>query len=436
MAGSSVKLPNAAPSVISRNLIAPFILLTSCFALWGLANNMTDVLVAQFQKTFSLSYFESSLVQAAFYGAYFFLALPAALFIQKFSYKAGVLLGLGLFACGALLFYPASKTMEYYHFLTALFVLAGGLSILETSANPYVFAMGAHETATQRLNLAQAFNPLGSITGVVIGKFFILTGLHPATEVERELMEIEQLIDIQAGELLAVMGPYLTVAAVIVIVWVVIALTPMPASRMDGLRNVSWKASSQRLLSNVVYRRGVTAQFFYVGCQIGCWSFTIRYVMSQLGGSEAEASSYLLGAIVLHTFCRFLFTALMSFIEPARLLSLLACAAVVLCVVAVVIEGYPGVWAVVLISGCMSIMFPTIFGLSLGSVGEQDVSLGGSGLIMAIFGGAVLTAIMGRVADLFSVEVAYIVPLLGFAYVLYFALVSCKTQEATCGSAA
>ncbi len=300
-------------SVVSRKVIVPFVLLTCCFSLWGLVNNMTDVLVAHFRKIFSLSDFESSFVQIVFYCAYFFLALPGALLIKRFDYKVGVLFGLGMFASGAVLFYPASSTMVYGHFLIALFVLAAGLSILETSANPYVYSMGAPETATQRLNLAQAFNPLGSIVGVVIGKFFILSGLHSSTETERELMDTEKLLEIQTGELLAVMEPYLVIAAVIVAVWMLIALMPMPRIRERSQQPVSWKESYASLLRNSVYRRGVIAQFLYVGCQIGCWSYTIRYVMAQLGSSEAEASSYLLAAIFLHAICRFLFTWLMSF---------------------------------------------------------------------------------------------------------------------------
>ena len=421
MALSEIESYDNSFPIVSRNIIVPFMLLTSCFALWGLAHNMTDVLVAQFRKTFSLSDLESSLVQAAFYGAYFFLALPAALFIQKYNYKTGVLLGLGLFACGALLFYPASRTMEYSHFLTALFVLAGGLSILETSANPYIYSMGAPQTAIQRLNLAQAFNPIGCITGVAVGKFFILTGLHPATEAERSLMDVEHKIAIQAGELQAAMAPYLTVAGVIVLVWFVIAFMPMPASRRHDRPATHWKSAFARLLGNVVYRRGVLAQFMGVGCQVCCWSYTIRYVMAQVGGDEADASSYLLCSIILFALGRFLFTWLMSFMAPDKMLAFLCAVSVVLCFVVMIVGGWIGVGALVLVSCFMSITFPTIFGLSLGTVSDEDTSLGGCGLIMAILGGAVLVALMGAVSDVSTISTAYIVPLSGFGYITFFA---------------
>ncbi|WP_279450883.1 L-fucose:H+ symporter permease [Aeromonas hydrophila] len=302
--------------VVPRSILIPFMLLTSCFALWGLANNMTDVLIAQFKKVFTLTDMQSGLVQTAFYGAYFCLALPAALFIKRFSYKAGVLLGLGLFCTGALMFYPASQIMTYGPFLASLFVLAGGLSILETSANPYIIAMGPQETATRRLNLAQSFNPIGSITGVLIGKFYILSQLNPATDAERVLMSADELGQIQTGELAAVMGPYVVVALVIVAVWLAIAFTRMPVAHDDNNNGLDLKGSFARLLAKRHFVRGVLGQFFYVGAQIGCWSYTIRYVMTEVGGNEADASTYLLASIVLFSACRFVCTALMKFISP------------------------------------------------------------------------------------------------------------------------
>lgn len=406
-------------TVVPKNILLPFILLTSCFALWGLANNMTDVLIAQFRKVFTLTDMQSGLVQTAFYGAYFCLALPAAMFIQRFSYKAGVLLGLGLFCSGALLFYPASQMMEYGPFLLALFVLAGGLSILETSANPYIIAMGPQETATRRLNLAQSFNPIGSITGVLIGKFFILAQLHPATDAERAAMDATTLSGIQSAELSAVMGPYVAVALVIVVVWLAIAFTRMPIGHDTRDEPRSLKTSFSRLLAKGYFVRGVIGQFFYIGAQIGCWSYTIRYVMAEIGGNEADASTYLLTAIVLFSAFRFVCTAMMKYLSPALLLGCLAALATLCLLVVMFVGGMTGVWALVAVSACMSLMFPTIFGLSVHGLGE-DTQLGGSCLIMAILGGAVLTAIMGQISDMAGIRMAFAIPLIGFIYLIHF----------------
>lgn len=405
--------------VVPKAILIPFILLTSCFALWGLANNMTDVLIAQFKKVFTLTDMQSGLVQTAFYGAYFCLALPAALFIKKFSYKAGVLLGLGLFCTGALMFYPASQIMTYGPFLAALFVLAGGLSILETSTNPYVIAMGPQETATRRLNLAQSFNPIGSITGVLIGKFYILSQLNPATDAERALMSASELGQVQSGELAAVMGPYVAVALVIIAVWLAIAFTRMPIAHDTNSKSLDFKASFQRLLAKRHFVRGVAGQFFYVGAQIGCWSYTIRYVMTEIGGNEADASTYLLASIVLFSACRFICTAMMKFISPARLLGLLAGVAVLCLLVVMIVGGISGVYALVGVSACMSLMFPTIFGLSVDGLGK-DTQFGGSCLIMAILGGALLTAIMGQISDMVGMRMAFSIPLIGFIYLIHF----------------
>ena len=411
--------------VVPKEFLVSFILLTSCFALWGLANNMTDVLIAQFRKVFTLTDAQSGLVQMAFYGAYFCLALPAAVFIQKFSCKSGVLLGLGLFACGALLFYPASQTMQYYHFLAALFILAGGLSILETSANPYILSMGPEETATQRLNLAQSFNPIGSITGVLVGKFFILTQLHPASDAERAVMPVAELKTIQSQELMAVMGPYIAVAVIIVGVWLSIALNKMPASSTSSgaLRLTD---SFRRLVKKTVFMKGVLGQFLYMGAQIGCWSWTIRYVTNNIGGTEAEASTYYLFSILLFSVSRFICTSLMKYIEPNKLLGTLAAVAAALTAVVMHSEGIVGVYALVAISGCMSLMFPTIYGLSVTGLGK-DTQLGGSCLIMAILGGAVLTTIMGRISDMAGIGMAFVIPLAGFIYLTWFGMKGCKS---------
>ncbi|MEM1214619.1 MAG: L-fucose:H+ symporter permease [Bacteroidota bacterium] len=405
----------------SSNQRFAVILITSLFFLWGISNNMTDTLLAAFKRIMSMTDFQTSWIQVAFYGSYFCLAIPAALLIKRYAYKTGILVGLGMFIAGSLLFYPASMTKVYGHFLAALFVLAGGLSILETSANPYIFELGPAENAVQRLNLAQSFNPIGSITGVILSKFFILSQLNQASEAERALMSPEQLIVVQDAELSAVMGPYVGLALLTLVIWFAIFWTPMPkgvASNTDE----SLTKTIIRLLRRPTYRRGVLAQFFYVGAQIGVWSFTIRYVMQELRVAEDEAASYYLAALVLFTVSRFVCTALMRRIAPARLLAFAAGIAIALTAVVIFASGTLGVLALVGISACMSLMFPTIYGLSIDGLGA-DTKIGGSLLVMAILGGAVLTAVQGQVSDWTqNIHYAFFVPLLCFAYVGYYGL--------------
>lgn len=398
--------------VVPRHLVWPFILLTSCFALWGLANNMTDTLLAAFKRIMSMSDFRTSWVQVAFYGAYGCLAIPAGLFIRKYTYKAGVLLGLGLFSAGALLFYPASLTMNYFHFLGALYILAGGLAILETSADPFVVSLGPEGTGTQRLNLAQSFNPVGSITGVFLSREFILSSLNRANAEERAQMTAEQLREVQSQELTAVMGPYVGVAAFLLVVWILIAGTSMPDDSQT--RKFSFFDTLGRLFGKPHYLGGVFAQFCYVGAQIGVWSYTIRYVMAELGYTEAQASTYYIAALVLFTIFRFLFTWMMSYTESSGLLVGASGVAILLTIIVILGGGYVGVIALVGISGCMSLMFPTIFGLAVKGLGD-DAKIGGSGLVMAIIGGAAFPALQGLLSDATgSIQVAYFVPLFCF----------------------
>lgn len=418
---------NTKHQILKGTPIVPFILITSLFFMWGLANNMTDTLLAAFKKIMSMSDFQTSWIQIAFYGSYFCLALPAAILIKRFTYKSGVLLGLGMFIIGALLFYPASTTMVYGHFLVSLFILAGGLSILETTANPYIIAMGPEETGTRRLNFAQSFNPIGSITGVFLSKIFILSGLQTANAESRAAMNADQLAAMQSQELTAVMGPYVGVAFFLVALWVVMAYIKMPKAS-DAGPQLDIGATIRRLLVNSNYMWGVGAQFFYVGAQIGIWSFTIRYVMQELQLNEEQASNYYLGALILFTVSRFICTWLMKFISPSRLLTILAVLAVVLTAIVVVADGYVGVYALVGISGCMSLMFPTIYGLALQGLGD-DTKIGGSGLIMAILGGAVITAIQGQVSDLTeSIHLAYLVPLLCFVLIGFYGVVAQRKE--------
>jgi MFS transporter, FHS family, L-fucose permease len=422
-------------SLIKAGNLWPFVLVTSLFFFWGLANNMTDTLLAAFKRIMSMSDFQTSWIQIAFYGSYFVLALPAAVIIKKYSYKTGVLVGLGLFVLGSLLFYPASITMAYSHFLLALFILAGGLSILETAANPYIVAMGPEDSGTRRLNLAQSFNPIGSISGVLLSKLFILSQLHGSGAEERAGMDAGQLQALQSGELAAVMGPYVGVAAILVLLWVVIKFTAMPAAS-DAGTSLDLGPTFKRLVKTPHYVWAVVAQFFYVGAQIGVWSFTIRYVMQELNLNEEGASSYYLGSLVLFMASRFLFTFLMQYIRPRTLLLLTATGAAVCTLVVIYGSGLTGVYALVGISGCMSLMFPTIYGLGIRGLGP-DTKIGGSGLIMAILGGAVLTALQGQVSDtLQSIHLAFYVPLACFIIIALYALIEGKLKRPAPGTGA
>lgn len=406
---------------IEKKYLLPFCLVTVLFLLWGIANNMTDTLLSAFKRIMSMSDTQTSLIQFAFYGSYFCFALPAALYIRKYSYKSGVILGLALYAAGAILFFPASRVASYGFYLAAIYILAGGCSILETTANPYILSMGAPETATRRLNIAQSFNPLGSITGILLSQYFILGELSSASAAERAAMSPEQLEAMQAHELGAVTGTYMTLGFVLLAILVVMLLVKMPEGRDSG-QTGTLKDSFRRLLANRDYVWGVVAQFFYVGAQIGVWSFTIRLAMQELGILEAKAATIYLAAIICFSAARFLFTWLMKWIRPARLLCWAALADILLCLLVFLCKGtgWLCVGALIGVSFFMSLMFPTIYGIALGGVGE-DAKIGASGLIMAILGGALLTPLQGKISDLAGVHASYLVPLVCFAVVLAYA---------------
>ena len=403
----------------------PFVLITSLFLVWGLSNNMTDTLLAAFKRIMSMSDFQTSWIQIAFYGSYFCLAIPAALFIKRYTYKSGVLLGLGLFIVGSLLFYPASISMTYSHFLIALFILAGGLAILETTANPYIIAMGPEETATRRLNLAQSFNPIGSIFGIILGKIFILSHLNSASAEERVLMSSEKLDTIQSQELNAVMGPYVTVAIVLILLWFFIRFVKMPKAS-DASQDFNILPTVKRLLKNKNYLMGIVAQFFYVGAQIGVWSFTIRYAMQELHLDEQEASNYYLASLVLFAISRFVCTYLMKYIKASSLLFTLSLIAIACCLFVIFLGGIVGVYTLILISGCMSLMYPTIYGLAISGL-KSDTKIASSGLVMAIVGGAVLTPVQGIVSDVTSsINYSFFVPLISFTIILLYGFIVAK----------
>ncbi|MFW5656983.1 MAG: L-fucose:H+ symporter permease [Bacteroidota bacterium] len=408
--------------------LLPFILITSLFFMWGLANNMTDTLLAAFKKIMSMTDTRTSLIQIAFYGSYFMLALPAAILIKKFTYKTGILLGLAMYIAGCLLFYPAAHTANYFHYLAALYILAGGCSILETASNPYIITMGPEETGTRRLNLAQSFNPIGSITGILLSQTFILSHLNAASADERAVMTIEELKSIQAVELNAVTMTYVWVGVILIGIWIMIAITRMPKASDEG-NGIELGPTIKRLFSNRHYSWGVISQFFYVGAQIGVWSFTIRYVMQELQLNEEQSASYYLGAIILFTLARFINTFLMRYFKPRNLLTASAIGAIVCTSIVIFGEGLTAVYALVAISGFMSLMFPTIYGLSLRGLGT-DTKIGGSFLIMAILGGAVITFIQGQVSDLTgSIKYAYFVPMVCFVIIAAYGQMKFAGQE-------
>lgn len=435
---------NKKESIIPKEVLLPFVLITSLFFLWGLANNMTDTLLAAFKRIMSMTDSRTALIQISCYGlGYFIFAIPAAIYIKKYSYKSGILLGLGLYLVGCFLFFPAKLTGNYFHFLGALWVLFGGLSILETAANPYIIAMGPEETGTRRLNLAQSFNPIGSITGVVVSQVFILSSLNKAGAEERAAMSPEQLAAIQGGELNSVTTTYITIGALLLALWIIIYFARMPRTKEAG-GGIDFIPTVKRLLKNRNYTTGVIAQFFYVGAQIGIWSFTIRYAMQELrleesilpAGKTAEqiAANYYIASLILFVACRFVFTGLMKFFKPGHLLTFASLLAIVLTMVVVFVGGQVGVYALVGISGCMSLMFPTIFGLAVKGLGE-DTKIAGSGLIMTIVGGAVITQLQGLVSTLVDkvsqsgsislpagINMAYLVPAVCFVIITFYAV--------------
>ena len=399
---------------------------------------MTDTLLAAFKRIMSMTDSTTATIQVVCYlFGYGCLAIPAAIYIKRFSYKSGVLLGLGLYSVGAMLFIPAAYTASFIMFLFAIWILFSGLSILETAANPYIISMGPEETATRRLNFAQSFNPMGSIIGVIVSQKFILSNLNTASAEERAKMTTEQLEVIQSGELSAIAMTYFTVGAILAVTWLLIAFNKKMPRTHETKGPLNLGPSFKRLLHNRHYMWGVLAQFFYVGAQIGIWSYTIRYAMQELnleaqvveGGKTAEqmAATYYTASLILFTISRFVCTWLMRYIKPGNLLTILSALAIVFSFIVIHVGGAIGVYALVGISGCMSLMFPTIFGLSVRGLGEEDTKIAGSGQIMAIAGAAVVTQLQGAVSTgTGSINLAYYVPLLCFVFIAYYGAVACR----------
>jgi FHS family L-fucose permease-like MFS transporter len=414
------------------NYIVPFILITSCFALWGFANDITNPMVKSFSKIFRMNVTQGALVQVAFYGGYFAMAFPAALFIKKFSYKSGILMGLALYAIGAFLFFPAMMTGSYYPFLLAYFILTCGLSFLETSANPYILTMGPEENATRRLNLAQSFNPVGSLVGMFVAMNFIQARLNPLSTAERANLSDIEFEAIKQSDLSILIEPYLVIGLIVLTMFLIILLVHMPKNA-DKDKNLKIGAALKRIFSVPNYREGVIAQFFYVGAQIMCWTFIIQYgtrvFMAQ--GMEEQAAEvlsqkYNIAAMIIFCTSRFIATYLMKFFSPGKMIRTFAFAAGILTLGVIFFQDIKGLYCLVGVSACMSLMFPTIYGIALRGMGE-DAKFGAAGLIMAILGGSVLPPLQARIIDMGTigtsfpaVNASFILPLICFVVVAWY----------------
>lgn len=422
-------------SILSKDGVSyliPFVLITSCFALWGFANDITNPMVKAFSKIFRMSVTDGTLVQVAFYGGYFAMAFPAAMFIRKYTYKAGVLLGLGLYALGALSFFPAKLTGDYHPFLLAYFIMTCGLSFLETSCNPYILSMGTEETATRRLNLAQAFNPIGSLMGMYVAMNFIQNKLHPMDTAERAQLSQAEFEAVRDSDLSVLIAPYLVIGVVIFIMLLVIRATRMPRNA-DQSTSIDFIPTLKRIFTLKRYRYGVLTQFFYVGAQIMCWTFVIQYgthLFTSQGMEEqaAEVLSQKYNIVAMIIFCvsRFICTFILRYVKPGKLLMVLAVVALILTGgVIFCVESIWGMYCLVGVSACMSLMFPTIYGIALKGMGD-DAKFGAAGLIMAILGGSVLPPLQASIIDcktLFgmpAVNVSFILPFICFVVIVIY----------------
>jgi FHS family L-fucose permease-like MFS transporter len=411
-------------SLFARGYLLPFALVTALFFLWGVPNNLNDVLIRQFMKSFSITRLQAGLVQSAFYMGYFLLALPSALYMRRMGYKAGFVTGLLLFGVGTFLFWPAALVGRYWFFLLALFIMASGLAFLETASNTFITLAGPAETSERRLNFSQAFNPLGSIAGALIGTTFILSGVELNAARISHLQAVGEYQSYLHFETLRVVRPYIVLGVVAFAFAFAIWRTAFPVLEDDASESVGSQGSMGRLLRNRHLLLSIVAQFFYVGAQVGTWSYFIQYVQEYAGQSEKVAGYFLTGTLVMFGIGRFASAALMKYIAPARLMGLYCLINIVLVGIAVAHPGWFGVWMIFLTSFFMSLMYPTIFALGLHGLG-QDSKVGGSLIVMAIVGGAVLTPVMGVIADSSkSLAYAYGVPLLGYVVIASYAFLA------------
>ena len=426
-----------------NSYLIPFILVTFCFALWGFANDITNPMVKAFSKIFRMNVTEGSLVQVAFYGGYFAMAFPAAIFIRKFSYKAGVLMGLGLYATGALLFFPSKSIGLYGCFLIAYFIMTCGLSFLETSCNPYILSMGPPENATRRLNLAQCFNPCGSIIGMFVAMDFIQARLNPMSSDKRALLSDSEFEAMKNADLDVLISPYLAIGLVIVVMFLIILFTKMPKNG-DQNKEIHFLPTLKRIFSLKYYREGVIAQFFYVGAQIMCWTFIIQYgtrvfMAEGMGEQAAEVLSqrFNIAAMLLFICSRFIATYLMKYVNPARLLAAFAIGGMICTLGVILFQNRLGMYCLVATSGCMSLMFPTIYGIALKGLGD-DAKFGAAGLIMAILGGSVLPPFQAAIIDQGTVfgsfpatNASFILPFICFVVVCAYGVSMYKVTKKT-----
>lgn len=430
---STEKIP-----VVSKEVLIPFIIITSLFALWGFANDITNPMVAAFGTVMEISTAKAALVQLAFYGGYATMAIPAALFVRKFSYKKGILLGLTLYAVGALLFYPAAKFEVFGFFLGSLYILTFGLAFLETTANPYILSMGDERTATRRLNLAQAFNPIGSLFGMFVASKFILVALdsdkrNEAGELIFNTLDEAQKAIIRTSDLAIIRNPYVILGFVVIAMLILIAVTKMP--KRNKSENYSSASSSfSRLFKNGKYKEGVLAQLFYVAAQIMCWTFIIQYA-GNLGIAKADAQNYNIVAMTIFLCSRFISTFLMKYINSKKLLMIFALCAMVTISGVILIEGITGLYLLVATSAFMSLMFPTIYGIALDGLREDDRAIGAAGLVMAIVGGALMPILQGLMIDMekigsFSgVNFSFILPFICFCFIAMYGYRTFKVHK-------
>ncbi|MDO6739199.1 L-fucose:H+ symporter permease [Wenyingzhuangia sp. 2_MG-2023] len=427
-------------SVVPKKMIIPFVLVTSLFALWGFANAVTDPMVQAFKKVLELSNSQAAWVQMAFYGGYFCMALPAAMFMRKYSYKVGILIGLGLYATGALLFYPAAITEQFWFFCVGLYVLTFGLAFLETAANPYALAMGPKETATQRLNLAQAFNPIGLIAGLFVAQQFVLKNLKSDDIDDFSSLDEVSKILVKTSDLLVIRNPYVILGLVLIGVFTLFVVSKMPQSKEEGaLPKIGY--TFKILSKNKKYVLGVLAQIFHMGCLIMCWTYIYQY-SEAIGIDSVTAGYYQMAAFVLFTVGRAIGTYLLRFVNAGKLLMMFAVFGGVFTLFTIFIEGRVGLYCLVAISFFMSLMFPTIYGIALGGLTEEQSKIGSAGLIMAIVGGALMPKLQGIIIDaggngvadvkvlgVSEVNISFILPLFCFVYIAWYGLRVNKNNE-------
>ena len=427
--------------LVEKKYLATFVIVTTLFALWGFANDITNPMVAAFQTVMELSVAKASMIQFAFYGGYATMAIPAALFIRRYNYKSGILLGLGLYATGAFLFIPAAEFQNFTFFCFSLYILTFGLAFLETTANPFILSLGSKETSTRRLNLAQAFNPVGSLSGMAVASLIVLPALwsdrrNEAGEIIFGTLSESEKAGIRLHDLAIIRDPYVALGIVVLIVFLIVALKKMPAIAGTGEVNQSAPASQslRRLGHNRHYCEGVLAQMFYVAAQIMVWTFIIQYA-DRLGINKATAQNYNIFAMSLALCGRFVATGLMRRVNPRRLLMIFGIGASLCTLGTILIDGIAGLYCLVAISAFMSLMFPTIYGIALEDVDAQDTALGAAFLVMAIVGGALMPPLQGAVIDLGTilnhpaVNVSFALPLICFLVVTRYGYISLKTKR-------